>query len=105
MASVRGTLLGYSAQLPGSRVLKDHYGANINRIAIAKGNPGRFAWLARADRDGTLAGFLTPDLSPAERAVALVEGWILGVPGLIRTGGKREASPSAACDPSVFRLH
>ena len=28
------------------------------------------AWLARADRDGTLAGFLKPDLAPAERAVA-----------------------------------
>jgi hypothetical protein len=36
-------------------------------------------WLARADRDGTLGGFLKPDLSLAERAVAQVEGWILGV--------------------------
>lgn len=36
------------------------------------------AWLARADRDGTLAGFLKPDLPPAERTVAQVEGWILG---------------------------
>jgi hypothetical protein len=42
------------------------------------------AWLARADRDGTLATFLNPDLSPPERTVAQVEGWILGVPGLIR---------------------
>jgi hypothetical protein len=41
------------------------------------------AWLALADRDGTLAGLLKPDLSPAERAAAQVEGWILGVPGLI----------------------
>lgn len=37
------------------------------------------SWLARADRDGTLPAFLKPDLSPAERAVAQVEGWILGV--------------------------
>ncbi len=37
------------------------------------------AWLARTDRDGTLPAFLKPDLSPAERAVAQVEGWILGV--------------------------
>ena len=43
MASVRGTLLGYSAQLAVSRVLNDHYGANINRIAIAKGNAGRLS--------------------------------------------------------------
>ena len=42
------------------------------------------AWLARADRGGTLTGSLKPDLSRAERAVAQVEGWILGVPGLIR---------------------
>jgi hypothetical protein len=59
-------------------------------------------------RDGTLAGFLKPDLSPAERAVAQVEGWILGVPGLIRVAGQREDSATAtaaACDPSLFRLH
>jgi hypothetical protein len=45
------------------------------------------AWLARAERDGTLAGFLKPTLSPAEHAMARVEGWILGVPGLIHTAG------------------
>ena len=39
------------------------------------------AQLARADREGTLGGFLKPELSLAERAVAQVEGWILGVPG------------------------
>jgi hypothetical protein len=44
------------------------------------------AWLSRADRDGTLAVFLNPDLTPPERTVAQVEGWILGVPGLIRPG-------------------
>lgn len=37
------------------------------------------AWLRRADIDGNLQGFLTPSLTPAERAVAEVEGWILGV--------------------------
>jgi hypothetical protein len=37
------------------------------------------AWLSRADRDGGLAAFLKPDLTPPERAVAQVEGWILGV--------------------------
>jgi hypothetical protein len=46
------------------------------------------AWLSRADRDGSLAAFLKPDLHPAELTVAQVEGWILGVPGLIRTGAK-----------------
>lgn len=36
------------------------------------------AWLSRADRDGSLAAFLTPNLSPQERTLAQVEGWILG---------------------------
>jgi hypothetical protein len=42
------------------------------------------AWLSCADRDGSLGAFLTPDLPPPERTVAQLEGWILGVPGLIR---------------------
>ena len=42
------------------------------------------AWLSRADRNGSLASCLNPDLTPAERVVAQIEGWILGVPGLIR---------------------
>jgi hypothetical protein len=45
------------------------------------------AWLSRADRDGSLVAYLRPDLTPRERAVAQVEGWILGVPGLIRGKG------------------
>jgi len=58
-----------------------------------------------AARDGTLADFLKPDLSPGERAVAQIEGWILGVPGVIRAAGQRENSAtSAACDSRVFRL-
>jgi hypothetical protein len=39
------------------------------------------AWLSRADRDGSLAAFLKPDLTPHEKSMAQVEGWILGVPG------------------------
>ncbi len=37
------------------------------------------AWLARADRDASLAAFLNPDLTPPERTLAQTEGWILGV--------------------------
>ena len=36
------------------------------------------AWLAQADRDGRLPLCLQPRLPAAERAVARVEGWILG---------------------------
>ena len=35
--------------------------------------------LSRADAEGTLAAFLMPDLSPAKRTEARVEGRILGV--------------------------
>ena len=36
-------------------------------------------WLRQADRDGRLQDALHPNLSPPERAIAQVEGWILGV--------------------------
>lgn len=37
------------------------------------------AWLRRADMDEELPRFLTPKIEPAERRIAEVEGWILGV--------------------------
>ncbi len=37
------------------------------------------AWLRQADLDGQLGNFLNPQLTPPERTVAQVEGWILGV--------------------------
>ena len=36
-------------------------------------------WMRRADARGTLTQFFNPDLPPAERKTAGVEGWILGV--------------------------
>jgi hypothetical protein len=37
------------------------------------------AWLQRADRDGSLGSDFNPPLTPEEREVAAVEGWMLGV--------------------------
>lgn len=37
------------------------------------------SWLRQADLDGRLAEFFAPDLTPRERKIARVEGWILGV--------------------------
>lgn len=37
------------------------------------------AWLRRADMNDSLARFLNPPLEPAERRLAAVEGWILGL--------------------------
>jgi hypothetical protein len=38
-------------------------------------------WLSRVDGSGNLATFLEPDLTPPQRTVAQLEGWILGIPG------------------------
>ena len=43
MASTRNALLEFSSKLPGSRVLKDYYGANLNRVVVPK---RRAEWLA-----------------------------------------------------------
>jgi dihydroorotase len=37
------------------------------------------AWLQRADRSGSLSGFLSPNLTAEELGIAKIEGWILGV--------------------------
>jgi hypothetical protein len=37
------------------------------------------AWMQQADQNGKLAKFLNPNLTPPERGIAGVEGWILGV--------------------------
>jgi hypothetical protein len=50
--------------------------------------------LSHADRDDSLAAILNPDLSPPERTLAQVEGWILRV-GLIRTDTGRD-------DPTTY---
>jgi hypothetical protein len=37
------------------------------------------AWLQRADQNGSLGSYFNPPLTPEERQVADIEGWILGV--------------------------
>ena len=37
------------------------------------------AWLRQKDSEGELSLFLLPKLSPQERKIAEIEGWILGV--------------------------
>jgi polar amino acid transport system substrate-binding protein len=58
MASARGTLLEYSAQLSGSRVLEDHYGANINRVVIPKGHVGRLAYVNEFVEEAKASGLV-----------------------------------------------
>jgi polar amino acid transport system substrate-binding protein len=45
MASTRLALLDLADKLPGSRVLADRYGANINRMVVPKGKAGLVAYL------------------------------------------------------------
>jgi hypothetical protein len=37
------------------------------------------AWMKKADLDGSLPGFFEPSLTPVEREIAQIEGWILGI--------------------------
>jgi polar amino acid transport system substrate-binding protein len=56
MASARPTLLGYSAQLPESRVLDDRYGANINRIVVPKGKANWLTYVSEFVEEAKAAG-------------------------------------------------
>lgn len=58
MASARNTLLGYSEQLAGSRVLNDHYGANLNRIVVPKGHEGRLAYINEFVEEAKASGLI-----------------------------------------------
>ena len=56
------------------------------------------AWLAAADRSGSLSGFLQPGLTEVEKTVARVEGWILGVAGTLdlpASGDSREGGEAS----------
>jgi hypothetical protein len=70
----------------GRSAIAEVYPALWNRNFATEGRTGDqhdafsiAAWLLHADRDGSLGAFLEPDLTPPERTVAQVEGWILGV--------------------------
>ena len=70
----------------GRSAIAEVYPALWNRFFARKERTGDqhdaysvAAWLSRADRNGELSAFLKPTLTPAERAVAQAEGWILGV--------------------------
>lgn len=76
---------------PGRSAIAEVYPALWSRDFANEGRTGDqqdafsiAAWLSRADHDGSLAAFLKPDLSPNERTLAQVEGWILGVTNSIR---------------------
>jgi polar amino acid transport system substrate-binding protein len=57
-ASVRGVLLEYSAKLPGSRVLDEHYGANLIGMVVSKGQAARLAYISEFIEQAKVSGLV-----------------------------------------------
>jgi polar amino acid transport system substrate-binding protein len=57
-ASIRGVLLAYSAKLPGSRVLEEHYGANLLGMVVPKGQAARLAYLSEFIEQAKASGLV-----------------------------------------------
>lgn len=58
MASARNTLMIYATRLPGSRVLDDYYGANLNRVVVPKGQADRLSYVNEFVEWAKGSGFL-----------------------------------------------
>lgn len=70
---------GRSAVVEVYPALWKHANAVSGRTADQHDAYSAAAWLRQADVDGQLARYLNPELTDSQRAVAGVEGWILGV--------------------------
>ena len=57
-ASIRGLLLAYSAKLPGSRVLDEHYGANLLGMVVPKGQAARLAYISEFIEQAKASGLV-----------------------------------------------
>jgi hypothetical protein len=51
-------LLGYAPKLPGSRVLEEHYGANLLGMVVPKGQTARLAYLIEFIEQAKAAGLV-----------------------------------------------
>ena len=58
MASTRLALLDFSDRLPGSRVLEDRYGANINRMVVPKGKADWLAYVSEFVENAKASGLV-----------------------------------------------
>jgi polar amino acid transport system substrate-binding protein len=57
-ASIRAVLLAYSPKLPGSRVLEDHYGANLLGMVVPKGQTARLAYISEFIEQAKASGLV-----------------------------------------------
>jgi len=64
-ASLRAVLLGYSAQLPGSRLLEQRYGFNSVGMAVPKGLAGRLAYVNEFVEEARSSGLVQRALDRA----------------------------------------
>jgi hypothetical protein len=70
---------------PGDSVVAEVYPALWMRRFLRDGRDAdeqsayAAAWLQRADLNGSLGRHFDPPLTPEERGIASIEGWILGV--------------------------
>jgi len=44
--------------LPGSRVLADYYGANLNRVVVPKRHPGRLSYVSKFVEEAKASGLV-----------------------------------------------
>ena len=64
-ASIRGVLLDYAAKLPGSRVLDEHYGANLVGIVVPKGQAARVAYISEFIEHARASGLVQQAIARA----------------------------------------
>src|ERR1700730_4116254 len=64
-ASIRAVLLAYAPKLPGSRVLEDHYGANLLGMVVPKGQAGRLAYISEFIEQAKASGLVQQAITRA----------------------------------------
>ena len=80
-ASARHVLIGYSDQLPGSRVLEDRYGTNRAAVVVAKGKAARLAYISEFIEDIKAKGIVQQAINRSGwRGVRVAPSQAVGAP-------------------------
>lgn len=88
-ASPRPPILEYANQLPGSRVLDGHYGANIQAFALGKGQAARLAYVSAFVKDAKASGLIQKAIdSVGERGIDVFPNDRPILTGTVPGGGK-----------------
>jgi polar amino acid transport system substrate-binding protein len=88
-ASPRPPIMEYAKQLPGSRVLDGHYGANIQAIALNKGQAARLAYVSAFVEEAKAKGVIQKAIDNAgERGIEVFPQDSPVLTGTVPGGGK-----------------